>query len=101
MQEDIKIITPVKKLLKGTKEVGLGDLEISIPHKLQDGMKTLIDGFNAMVENLKKHQQDLADMSKKTAWAEMAASSQTHPDEGDLEDTKSFAKWVMTLSAQD
>jgi hypothetical protein len=30
-------------------------------------MKTLIDGFNAMVENLKKHQQDLADMSKKTA----------------------------------
>jgi len=31
----------------------------------------------------------------------MAASSQTHPDEGDLEDTKSFAKWVMTLSAQD
>ena len=67
MQEGIKIITPVKKLLKGTKEVGLGDLEISIPHKLQDGMKTLIDGFNAMVENLKKHQQDLADMSKKTA----------------------------------
>jgi flavodoxin len=35
------------------------------------------------------------------AWAEMAASSQTHPDEGDLEDAKSFAKWVMTLSSQD
>lgn len=36
------------------------------------------------------------------AWAEMAASSQTHPDEGDIEDAKSFAKWViMTLSAQD
>jgi signal transduction histidine kinase len=66
------VITPVKKLLKGTKEVGLGNLEISIPHKPQDEMKTLIDGFNAMVENLKKHQQDLADMSKKVAWAEMA-----------------------------
>ncbi|MBA7636995.1 hypothetical protein ES703_44627 [subsurface metagenome] len=35
------------------------------------------------------------------AWAEMAASSQTHPDEGDLEDAKSFAKWVITLSSQD
>ncbi|MCK4364078.1 MAG: flavodoxin domain-containing protein [Candidatus Aminicenantes bacterium] len=35
------------------------------------------------------------------AWAEMAPSSQTHPDEGDLEDAKSFAKWVMTLSSQD
>lgn len=34
-------------------------------------------------------------------WAEMAPSSQTHPDEGDLEDAKSFAKWVMTLSSQD
>jgi signal transduction histidine kinase len=66
------VVTPVKKLLKGTKEVGAGNLEISIPHKPQDEMKTLIDGFNAMVENLKKHQQDLADMSKKVAWAEMA-----------------------------
>ena len=35
------------------------------------------------------------------AWTEMAASSHTHPDEGDLEDARSFAKWVMTLSAQD
>ena len=35
-------------------------------------MKTLIDGFNAMVMNLKQHQQELADMSKKVAWAEMA-----------------------------
>jgi len=35
------------------------------------------------------------------AWAEMAASAPTHPDERDLEDARSFAKWVMILSAQD
>jgi len=35
------------------------------------------------------------------AWTEMAASSQTHPDEGDLEDAKSFAQWVITLNSQD
>lgn len=35
------------------------------------------------------------------AWAEMAPSSQTHPDEGDLEDAKSFAKRIMTVSTQD
>jgi len=35
------------------------------------------------------------------AWTEMAPSSQTHPDEADLEDARSFAKWVMTLSTQD
>jgi nitrogen fixation/metabolism regulation signal transduction histidine kinase len=66
------IITPIKKLLVGTKEVGLGNLEISIPHKHEDEMKTLIDGFNSMVESLKKHQQEMAEMSKKVAWAEMA-----------------------------
>jgi len=32
------------------------------------------------------------------AWTEMAASSQTHPNEGDLEDARSFARWVITLS---
>ncbi len=66
------IITPIKKLLIGTKEVSLGNLEVSIPHKHQDEMKTLIDGFNTMVKNLKKQQQELAEMSKKAAWAEMA-----------------------------
>lgn len=34
------------------------------------------------------------------AWTEMAASAQTHPDEGDLEDARSFAKWIMMLSSQ-
>ena len=66
------IITPIQKLLVGTKEVGLGNLEISIPHEHEDEMKTLIDGFNSMVKSLKKHQQEMAEMSKKVAWAEMA-----------------------------
>jgi len=35
------------------------------------------------------------------AWSEMAPSSHTHPDEGDLEDARSFAQRVITLSAQD
>lgn len=34
------------------------------------------------------------------AWVEMAASAQTHPDENDLEDARSFAKWILTLSLQ-
>lgn len=34
------------------------------------------------------------------AWTEMAASARTHPDEGDLEDARAFAKWIMTLSTQ-
>jgi flavodoxin len=34
------------------------------------------------------------------AWVEMAASADTHPDENDLEDAASFARWIMTLAAQ-
>jgi signal transduction histidine kinase len=66
------IVNPIKRLLAGTREVSLGNLEVSIPHKHEDEMKTLIDGFNTMVKNLKKHQQDLTEMSKKAASAEMA-----------------------------
>jgi flavodoxin len=34
------------------------------------------------------------------AWAEMSASARTHPDENDLEEARTFARWIMTLSLQ-
>lgn len=34
------------------------------------------------------------------AWAEMAVSARSHPDDNDLVDARSFAKWVQTLFAQ-
>jgi flavodoxin len=33
-------------------------------------------------------------------WAEMAVSASTHPDRNDLEDARSFARWILTLAAQ-
>jgi signal transduction histidine kinase len=66
------ITSPIRKLLAGTKEVGLGNLEISIPYEHEDEMKTLVSGFNDMVLSLKRHQQEIADLGKKVAWAEMA-----------------------------
>lgn len=66
------IVSPVKKLLTGTREVGLGNLEISIEHRSHDEMKTLVDGFNTMIKDLKRHQQEIADLGKKVAWAELA-----------------------------
>ncbi|MFW6131691.1 MAG: flavodoxin family protein [Candidatus Aminicenantaceae bacterium] len=35
------------------------------------------------------------------AWAYMAASAESHPDENDFADAASFAKWIMTLSSHD
>ncbi len=66
------IISPVNKLLAGTREVSLGNLEIVVEHRSHDEMKSLVDGFNAMIKDLKRHQQEIADLSKKVAWAEMA-----------------------------
>jgi len=66
------ILNPIKRLLSGTREVSLGNLKVSIDYKKKDEMKNLINGFNTMVKSLRKHQQELADISKKIAWAEMA-----------------------------
>jgi signal transduction histidine kinase len=66
------IIVPVRKLLAGTREVSLGNLEVRIEHRSRDEMMTLIEGFNTMIKNLKAHEQELAEMSKKVAWTEMA-----------------------------
>lgn len=66
------IVAPIRKLLDATREAGRGNLDIHLEHKPNDEMKTLVEGFNAMVRNLKQHQHDLAEMSQKAAWAEMA-----------------------------
>ena len=66
------IVTPIRKLLDGTREASLGNLDFAIDYGRQDEMKTLIDGFNAMIRSLKNHEQELADLGKKAAWAEMA-----------------------------
>ncbi len=41
----------------------------------------------------------LSNSPEHRAWSEMAASAQTHPDDGDLEEARIFARWVTTLSS--
>jgi signal transduction histidine kinase len=66
------IVTPIHRLLAGTREAGLGNLEFSISYDRRDEMKTLVDGFNAMIAGLKQHQRELAELGRKAASAEMA-----------------------------
>ncbi len=66
------IVVPVRKLLAGAREVSLGNLDVAIEHPSRDEMRTLVEGFNAMVGSLRAHRQELAEMGKKVAWAEMA-----------------------------
>lgn len=66
------IVTPIRKLLAGTREVSLGNLEVVLEHKPDDEMQTLFQGFNTMILSLKQHQRELTEMSQKAAWAEIA-----------------------------
>jgi len=66
------IVTPVRRLLAGTREAALGNLEFEVEYRRHDEMKTLVDGFNGMIRNLKNHQHEMAELGRKAAWAEMA-----------------------------
>ena len=66
------IVVPIRKLLAGIQEVSLGNLDARVDHPARDEMKVLVDGFNAMIDDLKAQRQDLADMGRKVAWTEMA-----------------------------
>jgi signal transduction histidine kinase len=67
-----RLVEPVRRLLAGTREASLGNLEFAIDYDGRDEMKTLVEGFNAMIRGLKEHQQELAELGQKAAWAEMA-----------------------------
>jgi len=33
-------------------------------------------------------------------WTEMAVTARHHPDQNDLDDARSFARWIFSLAAQ-
>ncbi|UCE21555.1 MAG: hypothetical protein JSV46_04885, partial [Candidatus Aminicenantes bacterium] len=47
-----------------------------------------------------KAQEVLSKSPEHTLWAEMSVSAQTHPNEADLEDAKTFARRTVSLSSQ-
>lgn len=67
-----KIIDPIKTLLQAYRDVGKGNLEIRIETKSKDEIRELMEGFNSMVKELKKKQEELKEMERRQAWAEMA-----------------------------
>lgn len=49
-----RLISPILTLLKGTKEIALGNLDFRIPHIRRDEIGALIESFNNMASELKK-----------------------------------------------
>ncbi len=66
------VVVPINQLIRATQEVGLGNLDVRVEHQARDELRSLVDGFNAMVENLKAHEKELAELGQRVAWTEMA-----------------------------
>jgi signal transduction histidine kinase len=67
-----KIIGPIKTLLGAYRDVGKGNLDIRLETKSKDEIRELMEGFNSMVKELKSKQEELKEMERRQAWAEMA-----------------------------
>jgi len=54
-----ELTVPVERLVKGAKEVGDGNLDVTIAVKGQDEISVLVDSFNRMTAHLKQSRESL------------------------------------------
>ncbi len=105
IQELLKKIPPGKKIALFSTHGSLTGSRLSreaLEHASVLASKNKILGtFSCRGKVSNEAMEALSRSPEHKAWVEMAASARTHPDENDLADARSFAKWIMTLSAQD
>ena len=64
------------------------------------GKAQLLGTFSCRGKVSVKALEVLTQSPEHEAWADMAASAATHPDASDLEDARSFGRWIVTLGSQ-
>jgi len=67
-----QISLPIRKLTLAMRSIGIGDLNVEVKGKYSGEIYELANGFNKMVEQLKKSQIELARIEREAAWREMA-----------------------------
>lgn len=67
-----QISVPIRKLTKVTKAVAEGNLDIQLENKSQGEIGQLIAGFNNMLSELKRNQEELKEVERHRAWKDMA-----------------------------
>ncbi len=67
-----RISSPIRKLTKATQSVAHGDLSVTLNDKEKGDIGELISGFNQMTQDLKRSQEELAELERENAWKEMA-----------------------------
>jgi flavodoxin len=104
-EEMLKKIPPGKKIALFSTHGSITGSHLSreaLEHASALASKSKILGtFSCRGKVSNKSMETLSKSPEHKTWVEMAASAQTHPDENDLDDARSFAKLIMTLSIQD
>lgn len=68
-----RITAPISLLVKGTGEIGKGNLDYHLPPlKRNDELGRLVEHFNQMAQQLKINQERVIYLEKMTAWQQMA-----------------------------
>ena len=67
-----RISEPIADLVKGTQEIGRGNLDYQIPQRSTDELGELVQYFNRMTGELKDYQQRTIYLEKMAAWQEIA-----------------------------
>ncbi|MEW6606672.1 MAG: ATP-binding protein [bacterium] len=67
-----KLTKPLKSLIKGLEEVGLGNLDYQVNVQTKDEMARTINSFNKMVKELKESRELLIFAERESAWRGIA-----------------------------
>ncbi|HSD62205.1 MAG TPA: ATP-binding protein, partial [Ignavibacteriaceae bacterium] len=67
-----KISSPVRRLTKATDSVAHGDLNVQLALNERGEIRDLMEGFNAMTQELKRNEIEMAELERENAWKEMA-----------------------------
>ncbi len=67
-----KISSPIRRLTRATDSVAHGDLNVQLDLNERGEVKELLEGFNAMTQELKRNEVEMAELERENAWKEMA-----------------------------
>jgi two-component system nitrogen regulation sensor histidine kinase NtrY len=67
-----RISSPIRRLTKATDSVAHGDLNVQLDLNERGEIRELLEGFNAMTQELKRNEIEMAELERENAWKEMA-----------------------------
>jgi signal transduction histidine kinase len=95
-----KLITPIRKVIKGTVEFAKGNFKYRIDIKRGREIKMLADSFNKMAEDIEKRQEELIQVNKLASLGLMSAGI-AHEIKNPLAGIKTTAQLLLKRNTND